>query len=106
MDPVGDTIRKGFEQYDPGFQFFKGLNPGSGNSNQNTDVNPETGFIRGSLPDMAKMREIDAGRAKKKEEDDARAKELAPLQKALRDEVGFLGQKYAYGSKIGGRGLF
>lgn len=40
------------------------------------------------------------------EEEAARERELAPLKKALRDEVDFLGKKYSTTSKIGGRGIF
>ena len=33
-------------------------------------------------------------------------RELAPLNKALRDEVDFLNKKFTLTSKVGGRGLF
>ena len=36
----------------------------------------------------------------------AQENELAPLNKALRDEVDFLNKKFTSTSKIGGRGLF
>lgn len=51
-------------------------------------------------------REQEAQKAKEVQDASARDAELAPLQKALRDEVDFLGKKYNYNSKIGGRGLF
>ena len=56
--------------------------------------------------EQEELRRKEEEEARKLAGDVDRERELAPIKKALRDEVDFLGQKYSSISKIGGRGLF
>ena len=97
IENVTDPL-KGIIERNPGRRLIEGLLPGGTSDNGKAPINDiaEQEYLR-------KKREEEAKRAA---EDAAREQELAPLKKALRDEVDFSGKKYALTSKIGGRGLF
>ena len=63
-------------------------------------------YLNYGLDGSREKEEQRAKAAKDAEESAKREKDLEPMKKALRDEVDFLGKKYNYTSKIGGRGLF
>ena len=84
--------------HSPGRRLIESILPRGNSDNGSAPIN--------DLMEQERLRKKREQEAKDAAEVAAREAELAPLNKALRDEVGFLGQKFSAGSKIGGRGLF